>query len=242
MAAVVANLVTFLVSAAFVAQLPSVVPDRATEPQGAAAEIAEGLRAVVREPLLRVVLPASLVMNLAVSGFFVVYVRTNDEWFGGAFSTISWIEFSFLGSMVVGSLAAGRLRTVRPGVAFSLGMAVVGGCVAAMGHAPWLPGYMALNVLCGLVLPAATLPLATYIGTVVPDSMRGRVSAVWTMTSAGVQPVGMAACGSLLELLGLVRLYWAMGGGMLLGAVAALASRGYRTAELPQASNVRRDE
>jgi ABC-type sugar transport system substrate-binding protein len=57
-----------------------------------------------------------------------------------------------------------------------------------------------------------------------------------------VQPVGMAACGSLLELLGLVRLYWAMGGGMLLGAVAALASRGYRTAELPQASNVRRDE
>jgi hypothetical protein len=38
-----------------------------------------------------------------------------------------------------------------------------------MGHAPWLPGYMALNVLCGLVLPAATLPLATYIGTVVPD-------------------------------------------------------------------------
>lgn len=240
--AVVANLATFLVSAVFISRLPAVVPERAEAPASARAEIAEGLRTVMREPVLRVAFPASLLINLSIAGFFVVYVRTNDLWFGGSFATISWIEFSFLASMVVGSLAAGAVAVRRPGVSFSLAMAVVGAAVAGMGLARHFPLYIALNVVCGLVLPFGTLPLMAYIGTAVPDSLRGRVSAVWTMVGAGVQPAGMAATGALLQAVGLVKLYFAMGGGMALAALAGLADRGYRTAAMPHASKARSDE
>jgi predicted MFS family arabinose efflux permease len=245
--AVVGNMATFLVSAVFIARLPGIEPDRGEGPAARpAAEMVAGARFLASDPLLRVAFPVSLVVNLAVAGFFVVYLKTNDEWFGGAFSTISWIEFSFLSSMVVGSVLAGKVRPARPGLAFSLAMAAVGVAVAGMAFARELWAYVALNVACGLALPFGTIPLMTYIGTSVPDAYRGRVSAVSSMVSAGVQPLGMAATGLALQSLGLVRLYLAMGGTMALAALAGLAERRYRRATIAattedQASKVRSD-
>lgn len=240
--AVLLNAVTFLVSAFFVAKVPAVPPAERDTDSSARQDVAEGVRLILREPLLRITLPVSLLINLAISGFFVVYVRTNDVWFGGSFATISWLEFGFVFSMLLGSILAGRLNVRRPGVAFTLAMAGVGLCVAAMGFATNFWAYLALNVVCGIALPFGTLPLMTYIGTAIPDEYRGRVSSVSSMLAAGVQPVGMAVSGVLLQSLGLVRLYMVMGGGMTLAALLGLGDRGYRAARVPQASNERSEE
>lgn len=240
--AVLLNAATFVVSALFIYKIPAVPPTSRETPATARQDLVEGLRLVAGEPLLRIAFPVSLLINLAVSGFFVVYIRTNEAWFDGSFATISWLEFSFLFSMVLGSVLAGKAKILRPGVAFTTAMAIVGLAVAAMGFAQNFWVYVVLNVVCGIALPFGTLPMMTYVGTAIPDEYRGRVSSVSAMLSAGVQPIGMAATGALIQTLGLVRLYFIMGGGMFGAAVIGLGNRGYREAETPQASNERNEE
>lgn len=241
--AVILNAASFLGSLVFIAKLPALAPD--TSPDAAQkqslrevtrktmADLKDGLAAMRKDPVTRVGLPINAVTNLFVSGFMIVYLEVNDKWYGGKFTTMAWMEFSFGFAMVIASIFAGKLNLSRVGLLFSLATALLAVLIGLMGFAKpyWL--FVALNVLCGLCLPIGFLPLITYLQAGFPVSMRGRVASAWTMVSMGTQPIGMMAAGYLIPLLGITGFFVFIGGGMLLGGLYGLAHRQFRETQMP---------
>jgi MFS family permease len=233
LSAILINAATFVVSAGAIAGLPSLRPDRDEAKTSVMTDVREGLAYVKGLHVVKVALVLGLLINLFVSPFMVVYVTANRQWFGGDFVTLAAFEFSFVAAMVVGSLVVGRMAIKRVGLAFAFGILVVGLGVAMMAYAPVFWPFLLLNLVCGLALPLAQIPIGTYMQLAVPDAYRGRVNSLAMMLSMGIMPFGMGIAGLLLDAIGLVAMFLAMGGGMALVALAGLLDRRFRHATLP---------
>lgn len=234
MIAIVTNLMTFLASAVFVLKLPSLEPRSDSEKAHPLTDLKEGIKLFAANPVLKLMFASSLVVNLAVSGFMVVYTATNREWFDGKFVTLALVEMSFLVALVAGSMIVPKFKINRIGWVYAIGLTLVGLVIIALGWARTVPLYVAGNLLAGLALPFVNIPFMTYLNLAVPSEYRGRINSFQTMISAGVQPLGSAFSGTGLRLFGLVGMYVGMGGAMTLAAIAPLGSREFRNATLPE--------
>ncbi|MGZ6376880.1 MAG: MFS transporter, partial [Ktedonobacterales bacterium] len=107
------------------------------------------------------------------------------------------------GSVVVGFLA----KRVRKGFAITVGLMVMGVCYAL----PWvlhsLPLILVDFVVLGAANAAMLISIDTYVQTVVPEALRGRVwGARFTLTQ-GVYAVGVLVAGALATTVGLGPLF-----------------------------------
>jgi len=233
LASVVVNALTFVASAAYIFRLPAIQPQaRDSVPVSAWQESVEGVRYVASDHFLRVAVTLSFFISLFIAPFMVAYVKANEVWFGGNYGRLAAFEFAFMAGMVASSLYVTKLNIKKVGLAWIGGLAVVGLCVAFMAFSSFW-WFLAWNLVCGLALPIAQIPLTTYIQLTVPDSHRGRVNSAMMMVSMGVQPIGMALSGIMIERIGLVAMFLAMGIGFCLSAMAGLLDRPFRTATLP---------
>lgn len=233
--AVLTNLGTFLASAIFVLRLPSLEPRKSdSEMAHPLTDLKEGVKLFAANPVLKLMFASSLVVNLAVSGFMVVYTATNREWFDGKFVTLALVEMSFLVALVAGSVIVPKFKINRIGWVYAIGLTLVGLDIIALGWARTVPLYVIGNIVAGFALPFVNIPFMTYLNLAVPSEYRGRINSFQTMISAGVQPLGSAFSGTGLRLFGLVGMYIGMGGAMTLAAVAPLANRKFRNATLPE--------
>ena len=237
--AVLINAATFVFSATTLTRIPAIPPTDALAPgeKPKRGEIWEGVRVIKKDPALRVMMPVMAVVNLAVSGFMIVYLETNRQWFTGTFSMMAMIELSFLVSMLVGSLVIGRMTWKRFGAPFALGTVAVGLSICLMAYCRALPLYIAANVVAGLLLPLIQIPAMTYLNLAVPDNVRGRVNSVLGMLSAGIQPLGAVTTGAVLAGVGLFWMYWVMGLGLVVPALLGLLDRGFRDSVIPIGSS-----
>jgi len=87
------------------------------------------------------------------------------------------------------------------------------------------------NLLAGLGVPFADIPVRTWMQATVPDAFRGRINSVYTMLQAGVAPVGLCLGGLLVAKAGIELAFVVMGGGMALAAFTGLLDRGFRNLE-----------
>lgn len=231
-----ANALSFLVSAAFMARLPALQPKRNGPATSAWADAKEGVRFILRHPFLRPAMIVSLLINLAVAPFMPAYVVVAQQRYQGNPALLAWLEAGFFIGMLIGSVLAGRVRVRRPGPAFSGWLAAAGLLVVPMGYADSPGVFWLLNLLCGITIPLAAIPLTTLIQVVTPDELRGRVNASLGMMAALMTPVGMAASGALLAAIGIEGTFIAMAAGFSVPPLVALASRAYRETELPTAT------
>lgn len=253
-AATLINSVTFMLAAGFIFGLPVMVPERKViELREELArrrdrlahgvgqmfrDIAEGLRAIMGNPVMKLALPINIGVSLFISGFFPLYVKTNNVWFGGEgqvgqFDRMAWIEFSFMLPLAVMSLLMARFNIKRPGYAYSMALMGCGATIVAMGWGQNYWVYIFWNFLCGLTLPFAWIPMATYMQAAFPDEMRGRVNSVWTTMSQGIQPISLIVVGTLLTFMQLTPFYIIIGLAMVIFAGLGLLSRSYRDAAMP---------
>ena len=230
------NAATFLYSAVCIAKLPRLLPKREEVlEKHPLQDAADGFRLIGRDHILKVSLALSLFLNLFISPFMVVYVAANRAWFGGQFGTLAAFEASFVAMMVITSLALGKRPFLRPGLGFSIGLGAIGLFVAAMAFSKsfWL--FLFWNMICGIALPFAILPMNTYIQLVVPDAFRGRVNSAQTMVSMGVQPLSVGLAGMLLDRIGLEAMFLVMGVGMGASALIGLLDGRFRQTRMPAA-------
>ena len=234
--AVILNSLTFAASGFMIAGLPKLEPDQDEDKKENTfwVDLVEGWNAVRKDSVLKAALPAYGVMSVILSGFIVIYLATNVTWFGGGLGSILGIELAFVASMAVGSLLLARFKVVRPGISFAYAMAFAGLCVLAMGWAQIYWVYIAWNILCGLSIPFAFIPMTTYMQMGFPDGMRGRVSSLWNMISMGVQPIGLFLAGPLLGIFDLTTMYVVIGLGITIPALIPLFSSRYRRTEIPE--------
>jgi len=236
-ACVVINGFSFFLSALYIGRLPEIKPDRKeTEQPSIRKDFKLGLAYLSSRKDLAVWLTMLTVFRLFVSPFFVVHVAANKTWFGGKPSTLAWFEFAFFAGMIVMSPVMGKLKIHRPTIAFSFGLAAVGAFVAAMAISPYFWPYVIWNVLCGLAIPYADIPMNTFIQLSVPDEFRGRVNSVISMIGMGIMPVGMLLAGSMIAAIGLQVAFIIMGAGMFITSLFGLFNKAYRSAVMPETS------
>ena len=194
-AALFVNAATFLVSAVLtwvgVAPIPAALPaallpdsdDAGTDPGGDKgrtsywADLAEGFRFVVADPLMRLIVGLVLATNLldAARGSTLLPLYANDR-LGGA-AALGLLVAVMGGCALIGNIAFGFVaHRVPRRVAFALCFALAGGpSSAAFAFGAPLPVLVALTALSGLAAGAINPILGTVELERIPEQLRGRV-------------------------------------------------------------------
>ncbi len=236
------NAVSFLISAVFMARLPKMLPQREDTPKSALHDAIEGVKFVLHHPVLGPAMLVSLAMNFFIAPFMPAYVIVAQEKFKGTPGLLAMLETGFFLGMLVGSLLIFRVQIRRVGLAFSLWLSLASLTVIPMGYIESPYGFWALNFLCGIMIPLASVPLTTLIQLETPDGLRGRVNSALAMVASMVMPVGMALSGLLIKQMGIEGIFIFMGAGLGISPLLALFFPGYRQAMLPAGSEAGKSE
>lgn len=227
------NAVSFLLSAVFMARLPKMLPLREDTPKSALHDAVEGVKFVLHHPVLGPAMLVSLAMNFFVAPFMPAYVVVAQEKFKGTPGLLAMLETGFFLGMLIGSLLVFRVRIRKVGLAFSLWLSLASLTIIPMGYLESPYPFWALNFLCGIMIPLASVPLNTLIQLETPDGLRGRVNSALAMVASMVLPVGMAMSGLLIKRMGIEGIFIFMGVGLGISPLLALFFPGYRHATLP---------
>jgi len=196
----------------------------------------DGIRTLMRDPMLRVCLIALSLLNLggvAIDLIVVVLIRGH----GGSSADVGLaMALGSLGGLIGAALVGPLHRMLRPG------RLLVGLCawIAALNCALVLPfGWWWYGAMLGasmLGVPAAVVLLDVLVFRQVDDAVRGRtISATVTILSVGVA-LGPLAAGLLLQYVGAVSAVLAFTAVIGLAALGAGSSRSVRAARWPMAA------
>ncbi|MEN6560733.1 MAG: MFS transporter [Acidobacteriota bacterium] len=193
----------------------------------AAAELKEGLKYVVRHPLIRTIIG----LVGAVSLFGISFVTLFPAWavniLHGDAKTNGFLQSARgLGALVAALLIASLGRFGFRGKLLTFGTFALPVTVAAFALVRWTP--LALLIVFGsglaniLVLNLANALVQTHAH----DRLRGRIMSVYTLTFFGMMPVGALAIGFAAE-------RWGQPAAILIAAGAMLAAASLLTIAMP---------
>jgi MFS family permease len=214
----------FLNALSFVAVLGALLALRVEgAPRGARGtsvveDIADGLRYVVRTPVIGLVLAQLLVVSLFLLNYNVFVpllardvLHAEARGFGLLMAALG--AGAVLGAVALAVLARGRARVpelTAPAVVLAVA-AVAMALVQRFGVAALLLGVMGFF---GIVFTART---NTSLQLLVPDGLRGRIMALYMLVFAGVTPFGSLLFGSVMEA-------WGVAAGFLIAGSCALVA------------------
>lgn len=203
-------------------------PPQAPARGGMAHAIAEGLRAVRKDPPLMTLMGISAVLNLAIYGPIIVGIASLAKFrFGSAAAFGTCLSF-LSGGMLTGIVIGGRLkRPRRRGVQFAAVGALAGLELIGIGLVPKLPAVAALLALMGLAVGFVNVQFSAWIQARVDRAMMGRVMSVLMFSGFGLVPVSYALSGALVQW-NLAAAFLIPGAVLVLVATVALNSRAVR--------------
>ncbi|MEO3923236.1 MFS transporter [Micromonosporaceae bacterium B7E4] len=222
--ALLADAVSYLVSALF---LTRIGPTRPTEPAsdgGVGLGIGQGLRFVVRSPILRSLLLGTTTLNLfnyMFSALFVLYASTELGLSPGLLGLVigAGSVGALLGAAVTGRLVRrlGIGRTVL--VSFVLFPAPLVLVPLAGGPTPAvLAALFVAEFLSGLGVMMLDITVGSLQTAVIPEKLLARVTGAKRTVNYGIRPVGAALGGTLGAAIGVRPTLWIA----TVGAVAGL--------------------
>lgn len=209
----------------------SLVPPASVEPRRRVlVDVREGLRYVLGHRTLRITIAfytaLSLLMAPFVPAFTFFLVRDRGMDAGGLGLMVS----VFSVGMLIGALAATKLKGQRLGLRMLIASLVLGVGLAA---GRLMPSALLLGLLGLAVGGSYSLIEVSYVTVRLgasPEALLGRVSTVAKTASIGVQPVGLLIGGLLIDRVGGGATLAAMGFATIVMALAFGASRSMRSA------------
>ncbi|MFC8508316.1 MFS transporter [Streptomyces sp. NPDC057411] len=234
--ALVADALTFLVSAGYLARIDPVEPPPAKVERG---HFTEGLRWVVRNASMRGLFAASGTVqffNFMFHTLFVLYATTELGLSPGVLGAV-------LAAGAVGGLAGaacGGAVTRAIGIGPSIVVGFIGFTVPLLliplagGPLPLVLGllFLAEFVSCAGVM-VVDIAAGSYQMAVIPDAIRARVMGAFRTLNHGFRPLGALAGGLLGTTLGPHPTLWVATGGAALAVLWLLPSPLPRLRELP---------
>ena len=193
----------------------------------------DGIKLLLRNPMLRTSLIAIALINLGGSAIelaVVVLIRAH----GGSSSQVGFaFALTAVGGLAGAALVGPLHRLLRPGWLL-ISLCAVIGLLSMLLAVPlgswWYGGVMAATMLG---VPAAVVLLDLLIFRQVDDAVRGRtMSATMTFLSAG-SSLGPLAAGLALQFLGAVTAVLAFSGVFLIAAIYAGSNYAVRSAQWP---------
>jgi MFS family permease len=190
--------VSYVLAAALVASLRPEAPQRAERKPGSTlrGEMAEGLRALRGDRVLRGLCAATTVCNIGMGALIATLVLHVTGWLhaghgGYAAAITAYGAGSVTGGLLAKRLAqrAGRIRSVL------IAGIVQTGCLAAMGTVRELWVAVAALALFGLMGMVWNVNQTTLMQERAPEAMLGRVSAAFRTLAVAGAPLGALAGG-----------------------------------------------
>ena len=223
-AAYLLDTATFVAAFVLFLGLPSLVPD--SRRRFELSSIVEAVRFVGARPVLAATFWADLVAMILGQqrALFPAYA---SEVFGGGAITFGLLVAAPSAGAMVGLLFMGLFRNVsREGLAVLVAVSAWGACIALFALAPWLWLALLLLGLAGAADMVSAIFRQTILLTIVPDELRGRMSAVHIMVVTGGPPVGDFVSGSVGDTIGIRPT-------SLLGGLGVIAGMGVLAARIP---------
>jgi MFS family permease len=227
--------VSFLAVIAALFRLPD-PPPAAAPPSGAPARpsmlrsIAEGLRAVRRDPPLLSLMVLFSSLNFCFAGPIAVGLAAVGKFRFGSAAAFGTLVSCFSAGALVGMLLGGTIkRPRRRGLQFIVMNGLVGLELIGIGLVLKLAAIAALLALMGLGVGFVNVQFSAWIQSRVERALLGRVMSVLMFSAVGLVPVSYAIAGVLA--------HWSLAGlfvaaGSLLVATAALALTGRAAREI----------
>ncbi len=215
---------SYVLAAALVASLRPAAPERAPRKPGATlrAEVAEGLRALWADRVLRGLCVATTVCNIGMGALIATLVLDVTGWLGAGQGGYAATVTAYGAGSAVGGLLArplvrrlGRIRSVL------LAGAVQAGCLVAVGSVRALGVTVTAMALFGLLGMVWNVNLATLVQERAPEAMLGRVSAAFRTVAVAGAPLGALMGGAAAGAWGL-NTPALLASGLFMAAVAAL--------------------
>jgi len=209
--AIVIDAFSFLASMLFLGLIRNSEPPPNTKSQrdNLWLEMAEGVRFLIGNPLLRPIAASTATGNLFYNLLFAVYVLyamrelgIDPVWLGAIFAMLG--VGGFMGALVA-QRAAQRfgLGPTIIGAAFLGGMATLVVPLAAGPPSVAIPLLMLAWLVGGLTTVVYNVNQVSLRQAITPDRLQGRVSATFRVIVWGVSPIGAVVGGLLGEVIGL---------------------------------------
>ncbi|MFC6021100.1 MFS transporter [Plantactinospora solaniradicis] len=239
--ALVADAVSYLVSAAFLARI------RPTEPapaDGAGLGIGQGLRFVFRSTILRSVLLGTTTLNLfnyMFTALFVLYVTTELRISPGLLGLVIGVGSvgALLGAALTGRLV--RRYGIGPTVmlSFVLFPAPLVLVPLADGPTPLIVGALLVSeFLSGFGVMVMDIAVGSLQTAVIPEILLARVTGAKRTVNYGIRPVGALLGGALGAWIGVRPTLWIATVGALAGLLWVLPSPIPKLHDLPEPDEV----
>lgn len=228
---------TFAVSAALVAALARIpatdegAEKAAAEPAGYWRELADGVRFIAREPLIRALVLLILVTNsFDAAKSTVLLPVVADRELGGA-TAFGLLVGAMGGGAVLGSLLFGAVGHRLPRRAtFVIAFAVVGGPPFwALAVAPPMPVLITVQLVSGFAAGAINPMLGAIYLERIPPGMRARVYGVSGATAWAAMPLGALGAGLAAQWFGTTATLVTIGVCYVLVVLTPLAGGPWRT-------------
>ena len=192
------------IAAATLTQVGGLAPARAPKSVPIGRSIAQGLRYVIDDPLLRSVIVLTAVIALCarpytflIPAFAVTILGTDAQ--GMSFLLSATGLGALFGGVAVATLGGAR----RPGILL-LGTAVAMGAVlATVALQRSLPSAILVTILLGVAMVAYSGIANTLLQTGSHESVRGRVMSIYTMVFLGMVPLGQLIEGAAGSVVGI---------------------------------------
>ncbi|QEV16538.1 MFS transporter [Streptomyces alboniger] len=202
--------------------------DHDAEPQSSARALAAGLRHAWNEPLVRGMLAAVAVINIAVVGPVIVGGAVlADQRLGGA-GALGIVLSGFGAGALTGSLLAGLLPSDRRGWIVVGGVAAIGAGTAGLAAVTHVIAATAVVSLAGIGSGFLGVVIVATLQESVPEGLRGRVLSLVVLATVAFDPISYALAGALLPY-GTTVLFLASGGAVLACAALMATSPAMRT-------------
>ncbi|MEV8307632.1 MFS transporter [Streptomyces flavidovirens] len=184
---------TYVLGAVLIASLRVTGPERPPRPAGSTlrGDIAQGLRALWRDRVLRGICVATTLCNIGMAALIATLVLHVTGWLDGGQGGYAAVLTAYGVGSVAGGLLAGRLST-RIGRVRSVFTAGAGqiGCLAAMGLVRELWVTIVAMVLFGLMGLVWNTNQVTLMQERSPEAMLGRIGSAFRTLAVAGAPLG----------------------------------------------------
>ncbi|MEV8609628.1 MFS transporter [Amycolatopsis sp. NPDC051373] len=201
------------------------------------AQIREGLRLVLRHPVLRAIALNNMVSALFSSAYLAISTLFLVRVIGLSAGAVGLLGSLGLVGALLGSVLARRLSSKVGAARLLVTVAVVEGLayllVPLTGPGWQLAWYVVAGLFTSTCVIIVIVLQVSFQQTLCPDHLLGRMNATMNFLYWGAAPVGSLLAGVLATGIGLRPMLWVAGAGMLLAAVPLLASPLRRMVDLP---------
>ena len=237
---VIADAVSFAVSAACLSRIRVQEPRPAASRRHLRREIAEGLAVVIGDPLLRVNTIFGGLANFVLTGYqavlivYLVRVVGLSPGLAGAALALSALG-GVLGALVARRVAA-RIGTARTVLASKLGLAPFGLLIPLADRGPGLAAFLLGSIVLVGGIVAGNVVWSGFVQSYYPAEILGRVSTSVQFFNYGAIPAGAVAAGEMASHLGVRPTLWIMLAGLVLSSWVLLLGPLRRLRDLPSRS------